>query len=763
MPTMRRLAVVPILAIVTSVVLIALTTFSSPHSAQGIPFPTLPPLGVALVVNTSSDMVDPGDGTCSLRAAIEATNANAHAGNCDASASQAGATDGITFDIGTGTPAIDIGSTPLPAITDKLEIDGHSGGADRVEIRGPGGSIISGHNVLTIDPTAPGSIIEHLVIDNSEDDGIMIEAANVTLLGNFIGTDATGTTASPNQGYGVHVTGNGVRIGGVSDGGPCSGDCNLISGNFSGSIFLDNGESGAVIKGNFLGPDINGTKGFELLTFGPTSGVYTDGSNDIIGGASGTTPGGACTGDCNLISGNGNGVLIAPVATGTQILGNFIGIDVTGVSQFFGSYGIWAKGPGVIGGTNAAARNVVSGNLHGIQVDSGNVTIEGNFIGTNSAGTAPLGNAYQGIILTASGTVVGGSGAGAGNVISGNGTAILAQGAGATGATIEGNIIGPQADGISPLGNSSFGVALMSGASGNLVGGIGLGEGNLIRSNGFSGVYVSDAGSLNNAIRGNSIDDNGHLGIELANGGNGGQAAPALNSAENGPDGFGGTETRVQGMLSSTPNETFMIDFYVSPACDPSGAGEGRTWQGASSATTDGSGMASVDSGFSPTADAGQVITTTATDPGGNTSEFSNCATVVGPTPTPSPSSSPSPTPTPTPSPTPTPVVTPTPTPVGTSRIWGDVDCGGDIAPRDAQAILKNVLVQNALSQTQPCPAVGSQVTVDGVNRIWGDVDCGGIVAPRDAQAVLKNVLAQNALSQTQPCPAVASTVQVVG
>jgi hypothetical protein len=99
----------------------------------------------------------------------------------------------------------------------------------------------------------------------------------------------------------------------------------------------------------------------------------------------------------------------------------------------------------------------------------------------------------------------------------------------------------------------------------------------------------------------------------------------------------------------------------------------------------------------------------------------------------------------------------------GASRIWGDVDCGGDIAPRDGQAILKNVLAQNALSQTEPCPNIGSHVTVDGVSRIWGDVDCSGDIAPRDAQAILKNVLVQNALSQTEPCPAVGSTVQVVG
>jgi hypothetical protein len=99
----------------------------------------------------------------------------------------------------------------------------------------------------------------------------------------------------------------------------------------------------------------------------------------------------------------------------------------------------------------------------------------------------------------------------------------------------------------------------------------------------------------------------------------------------------------------------------------------------------------------------------------------------------------------------------------GTSRIWGDVDCTGLILPRDAQAILKNVQTQAALSQTEPCPDVGSTVTVDGTSRIWGDVDCTGLILPRDAQAILKNVQTQAALSQTEPCPDVGSTVQVSG
>jgi hypothetical protein len=101
--------------------------------------------------------------------------------------------------------------------------------------------------------------------------------------------------------------------------------------------------------------------------------------------------------------------------------------------------------------------------------------------------------------------------------------------------------------------------------------------------------------------------------------------------------------------------------------------------------------------------------------------------------------------------------------PVGTSRIWADNDCGGDVGPRDGQAILKFVLVQTALSQHEPCPDVGSTVTVDGVSRIWGDTDCGGDVGPRDGQGILKFVLVQTALSQHEPCPDVGSTVQVVG
>ena len=118
-------------------------------------------------------------------------------------------------------------------------------------------------------------------------------------------------------------------------------------------------------------------------------------------------------------------------------------------------------------------------------------------------------------------------------------------------------------------------------------------------------------------------------------------------------------------------------------------------------------------------------------------------------------------TPAPTPTHSPTHSPTPSPTPAAITRIWGDLDCNGSVAPRDGQAILNHFLGNTELSQSQPCPAVGDTVTIDGVSHVWGDVDCGGSVAPRDGQAILNHFLSNTALSQTQPCPAVGDGVAV--
>jgi hypothetical protein len=98
----------------------------------------------------------------------------------------------------------------------------------------------------------------------------------------------------------------------------------------------------------------------------------------------------------------------------------------------------------------------------------------------------------------------------------------------------------------------------------------------------------------------------------------------------------------------------------------------------------------------------------------------------------------------------------------GTPRLWGDLDCDGGLTTRDNQALLRRILQQNPLSQTEPCPALGAVVDVSGTgDRAWGDLDCDGDITTRDNQALQRRVLQQAALSQTQPCPALGSTVGV--
>jgi hypothetical protein len=83
--------------------------------------------------------------------------------------------------------------------------------------------------------------------------------------------------------------------------------------------------------------------------------------------------------------------------------------------------------------------------------------------------------------------------------------------------------------------------------------------------------------------------------------------------------------------LNSTASTTFAIDFYASPSCDASGNGEDATFLGSASLTTNGSGNGSVAGQTFPFPNGlGNIITATATDPAGNTSEFSACATANG-------------------------------------------------------------------------------------------------------------------------------------
>jgi hypothetical protein len=196
-----------------------------------------------------------------------------------------------------------------------------------------------------------------------------------------------------------------------------------------------------------------------------------------------------------------------------------------------------------------------------------------------------------------------------------------------TGNLLERNVIGTDQFGTVPVGNQGNGIAIRAFQYGydNTIGGSDAGAGNTIANNGQDGVLI-DTGT-GEAIQGNAIFGNQFLGIELRNNGNLGQAAPVLTSATS-----DGTSTTVAGTLTGAPDTAFSVEFFANPVCDPSGFGQGEYFLGAALVTTDATGQASFTVTLSVGVDPSQFVTATATDPTGNTSEFSNCVAVSMPT-----------------------------------------------------------------------------------------------------------------------------------
>lgn len=263
--------------------------------------------------------------------------------------------------------------------------------------------------------------------------------------------------------------------------------------------------------------------------------------------------------------------------------------------------------------------------------------IAGNFIGTDVTGKVDLGNAGRGVFIASeytSANTVGGSRPAGRNLISGNEGGGVGIATGAVDNAVMGNLIGTKANGTGALTNIGDGVSIHGGASDNLVGGTLSGTANTIAFNG-GGVVVKDDDSTGNSILRNSMFSNDHAGIDLGDAGptpnDPGDADAGSNNLQNKPriglaENSGG-ETIVQGMLDSTPNKTFRIQFFSNPAGDPL---EGKKYIGAKSVTTNASGNISFTFKPDNQVPAGQTITATATrNSTGDTSEFSEPEEVV--------------------------------------------------------------------------------------------------------------------------------------
>jgi hypothetical protein len=679
-----------------------------------VPIFSASPVRAATFVVTTT--VDGGAG--SLRAAVDAANLSP------------GST--ITFNIaGGGVHTIVLGSNlagiTQPTVVDATTQPGYAG-VPLIEING--GNVSGTSNAFALiggNSTIKGFTINNFHLGGTAASGIAIVSSGNTIQANYIGTDASGTVAAPNS-IGIHIfplSGSATVTGNVI-GGTTAAARNVISASDFQGILID-GNSGAnvsgnVVEGNYFGTNAAGT----AVVKHPTN-VGSNGYAIEIAGAGGNLIGGTATGAANVISGGqvdnfdkGAGILVngtAHTAVGNVIQGNLIGTDKNGIRPIANATGIYisASKNTQVGGTTAAARNIISGSVTaGIEVDgsspnpngtsaTGN-TIQGNYIGTDLSGTAAVPNNHGIVITNASDNLVGGTATGTANVISGNTSAgVILEVTLAGGATqrnlVQGNLIGTNASGNAPLGQA-FGVSInggssntiggttaaarniiadywdraapgagagillfnnaanntvqgnyfgtdtsatldlesqkgtgvfFSGASTNTIGGVSAGTGNVI-ANSLRGVAVVN--SNNDSIVGNAIYASNADSINLDQNGNNGQAKPTLTSAVS----FSPGQIAVSGTISSTGAAPFLIEFFSTP----NAVAEMRVFLG-SAVVNNGAFTAHVS-----TPHAGNYITATATDSNGNTSAVSvprqyipGPAAIVTPNPSSNPQSAP--------------------------------------------------------------------------------------------------------------------------
>ena len=242
-----------------------------------------------------------------------------------------------------------------------------------------------------------------------------------------------------------------------------------------------------------------------------------------------------------------NGAALEIRTGGTNVIqGNYIGIDPTGTNARANNTGILFvnSSNNTLGGLTPAARNVISANgFHGISGSGSNNLIQGNFIGTNAAGTAALANGINGIELfssVAGGTtnnLIGGTAPGAGNLISGNQTGIRLN---STAAFVQGNLIGTNVTGTLAIPNAVgiYASSFLVNPVEAIIGGVSPGARNIISGNSSDGVIAGGGVKVQGNFIGTDITGTFALG-------NGGSGVVAGNGAL-----IGGTTSEARNIIS---------------------------------------------------------------------------------------------------------------------------------------------------------------------------------------------------------------------
>ncbi len=597
----------------------------------------------------------------------------------------------VTFDLPTTDPGYNAtggfwqfphagaGSIPMAQAIRGVTIDGFSqranaqGRGDFVNTDGPAlvipGVILEFGHYFSGAGTAERSIARGLVQEM-----FVWNAHDLVLSGNYYNVHPLGDAARRGAGEHVGFASGGTTCGRlgihggthVRVGGATPNERNLI-GPGCPPVFIQprNPLVDATFVGNYVGLDRTGS--FSIDT-GSLYGLGTDGygANVMDARVGGVTPGSRNV-FSGLGAGNGAQFLVTGPNNRVVVQGNYFGLNADGTAAVPNQHGAvfntdvrHGTGPGelVAGGPEPGAGNVMSGNSEtGLLLWKFGgpwwISIHGNRIGTAADGLSAVPNKVGiGTTNTADGIVVGGANPGEGNVVSGNlqsGIRFPAVCEPNVAVRIAGNLIGVGADGVTPVGNGGSGVVTQSLGWGSpcqapAVGGVGAGEGNVIAHNGVHGVSI-DGPNRRGSIRGNSIHSNGALGIGLRGDtelaplpNNAGDAPRWANEGRNYPVLMNAQVAwgylTVQGVMDTLPNLGLSLDFYANDAVDPSGNGEGRRYLGTWSFTM----PSFVGPGYVFTAqipasgldvNVSDLITATATDQSGNTSEFSGAVSVL--------------------------------------------------------------------------------------------------------------------------------------
>ncbi len=545
------------------------TTFSSanpggPYTGYVAEANLLPT--VFVVENTFDDSfaadANPGDGvcedtfsSCTLRAAIQETNATAGTGPVFIAFDIAGGSeiapgvwritlgfDGNSDGFADVLPNILRGNVTVDALTQpgatcgnlvngvshdlRVVLDGSNTTGDVTDANSGFGIGTSGANPFTV----RGLVVQNFAFGF----GIYVLAPNGLTECNYVGTDYTGETAAGN-------------LDGIYSGGTIRN--NLASGN-DGIGIVPRVFSPTTVSRNLVGSDDDGN---QRLGNGGV-GIFVASTDHVI-----TT---------NLASANGNdGIRLGAdpffgssnVATGIEMTNNTVGLTRTrtdaglgngrfGIYAHFGAsnndIGLPGTGQGNFVAANFATGIIVSG------TGTNNNRVRGNTIGLTASGAAAPN--FQGIVVfnnfdgSPSGTVIGGSGAGAGNVASGNiQYGIYLESAPNT--RVEGNTVGltasgtarPNVQGGINVDGSSNAIVRGNTASGNTGTGISASDfffvsgistnaliennrigtnaaGTAARPNGLSGLVLTDATGA--TVRGNTISANADAGVFLSDG-----------------------------------------------------------------------------------------------------------------------------------------------------------------------------------------------------------------------------------------------------